>query len=185
VQPLLQPEPTGVDRAEERLGVEGGDTAQHPADLLDTQDGRELPLPLRPQELEERPVPLQHLLGEEADPGVADPQGRGGPAADVPAVQEVGLQLLGRNLVGRFAVEVDEHARGARIRLLRALPLAVQLQGLDHAIVPLGLHGDSPFGEGSRVSTPMVPRESQHTGSSGYSDAEGMTAGRTGLLPSF
>ena len=140
VEAFLQPEPAGIDRGEKGGVVDRADTAQRPADLLDAQDGRELPLPLRPQELEERPVPLQHLLKEEADPGVADPQGRGGPPAHVPPVQEVGLELLGRDLVGRVVLELDEHAHSARIGLLGALPLAVQLQSLNHAVVPLGLH---------------------------------------------
>ena len=135
------------------------DTAQRPADLLDAQDGRELPLPLRPQELEERPIPLQHLLEEEPNPGVADPQGRGGPTADVPPVQEVGLQLVRRDRVGRLVLELDEHAHGTRVRLLGALPFAVQLQGVDHAVVPLGLHpGLPPFLDEKRWGTAMVSR---------------------------
>jgi hypothetical protein len=158
VKALLQPEPAGVDRREKGGVVDRADTAQCPADLLDTQDGRELPFPLRPQELEERPVPLQHLLEEEPDPRVADPQGRGRPAAHIPPVQEVGLQFFRRDLVGRLVLELDEHAHGARIRLLGALPLAVQLQGLDHAVVPLGLHADSPFLDEKRWGTAMVSR---------------------------
>jgi hypothetical protein len=53
VEALLQPEPAGVDRRGKDSVVDRADTAQHPADLFDAQDGRELPLPLRPQELEE------------------------------------------------------------------------------------------------------------------------------------
>lgn len=182
VQPLLQPESTGVDRGEEGVVVEGADTAQRPADLLDAQDGREFPLPLRPQELEERPVSLQHLLEEEPDPRVADPQGGGGPPAHVPPVQEVRLQGIRRDLVRCLVLELDKHPHGACVCLLGALPLAVQLQGLDHAVVPLGLHVDSPFPDEGRWGTTMVPRESQDSGSSGYTEAEEMKAGRRGWL---
>ncbi len=73
----MQPEPAGIDHGEERPVVEGSDTAQRAAHLLDAQDSRELRLPLRPQELEERPVPLQHLLEEEANPGVTDAEACG------------------------------------------------------------------------------------------------------------
>jgi hypothetical protein len=182
VQPLLQPEAAGVDRGEEGVVVGCADTAQYPADLRDAQDGRELPLALCPQELEQRPVPLQHLLDGEPDPGVADPERGGRPAAHGPPVQKVGLQLVRRDLVGGGVLELDEHAHGARVRLLGALPLAVQLQGVNHAVVPLGLHPAAPFPDEKTWGTPMVSRERQDSGSSGAAEPEEVTAGRRGGL---
>jgi hypothetical protein len=64
------------------------------------------------------------------------------------------------------------------VRLLGTLPLAVQLQGLDHAVVPLGLHPASPFLDEKGWGTPMVSRERQDTGSSGEADAEEVKAER-------
>jgi hypothetical protein len=66
---------------------------------------------------------------------------------------------------------------------LGALPLAVQLQGLKHAVVPLGLHPDSPFLDEKGWGTATVSRESQDCGSSGYAEAEEMRVGGKGVLP--
>jgi len=60
-------------------------------------------------------------------------------------VKEVVLKFLFGDEIGRLAVELDEHAQGPRIGLLRAFPFAVELKGLDHSVIPLCLHDTSPF----------------------------------------
>ena len=64
----------------------------------------------RPQERQRGPVAFEDVLREEADATVTDAHGRGGQASDVFAVQEVMLQLLFRNAVGGFMVELREQA---------------------------------------------------------------------------
>ena len=122
-------------------GVDRADTAPHPADPLDAQDGRERPLAWCPQERAEWPVPLQHRRADEPDPRGADPQGGGGPPAHVPPVPDVGGQCVPRDLGGGGRRDRDTHTPGPRRRLLGALPLAVPLQGGDPVVVPLGLQG--------------------------------------------
>jgi hypothetical protein len=60
-------------------------------------------------------------------------------------MEEVVLKLLFGDEIGRLVLEVDEHPQGAGIGLLRALPLAVELKGFDHSLMPLGIHDTSPF----------------------------------------
>jgi hypothetical protein len=61
------------------------------------------------------------------------------------AVEEIVLKLFFGNEIGRLVVELDEHAQGPCIGLLRAFPFAVELKGLDHSVIPLCLHDTSPF----------------------------------------
>jgi hypothetical protein len=79
------------------------------------------------------------------DAAVADPHGAGGPAVDVAALEEVLLQLLFGDLIGRFVIELAEHAQRAHVRLLGSFSEAVQLQGVGGFLVPVG-HEASPVG---------------------------------------
>jgi hypothetical protein len=70
-------------------------------------------------------------------------------------LEEIVLELLLANEIGRLAVELDEHAQGPCIGLWRAFPFAVELKGLDHSFIPLCLHDTSPFSLRMNFPFPM------------------------------
>lgn len=124
------------------------------AHLLAGEHHGEALLAVGADEAEGVPVAAQHVLEEEADPAVADAKGGGGPLVDVSPVEEVVLELGLGDLVGGLGVELNQHAHGAGVGILGALALAVELEGLDGLLVPVGHHGGSP------VVTDQSPRES-------------------------
>jgi hypothetical protein len=64
---------------------------------------------------------------------------------DVFAVEKVVLEFLLREQIGGFVVELRKHAHRAGVSLLSALPLSVELQGIDHTLIPIVHHDISPF----------------------------------------
>jgi hypothetical protein len=90
------------------------------------------------------PIPLEDVLVEETDTAIAEAHGRWGKAIDVSAVQKVVLQLLCRDQVWRFAIELSQQADLTDIGLLSTLPLATELQGGNHLLTQWG-HKISPF----------------------------------------
>ena len=90
------------------------------------------------------PVALEDVLIEEADATVADAHGRWGEAIDVFAVQEVALQLLFRDAVGGFVVELSQQADFPDIGFLRPFALATELERRNHLLTQWG-HEMSPF----------------------------------------
>ena len=90
------------------------------------------------------PVAREDVLIEEADATGADAHGRGGEAVDVFPVQEVVLQLLFGEQVGRFALELSQQAYCTDRGLLGTLTLATELKRSDHVLTQWG-HAISPF----------------------------------------
>jgi|WetSurSiteA1Bulk_404760.scaffolds.fasta_scaffold18905_3 hypothetical protein len=82
------------------------------------------------------PVALKDVLVEEVDTAVTDGHCIGRPFADVLSVKEVGLKFVFGNLFGALPVKVCDHAHSAGLSLLRAFPLAIELKGFDHFVVP-------------------------------------------------
>jgi len=115
--------------------------AHQPAHFLDAENRRQPRLALRPQNVEEMPVALQHVHEEEADPAVADPHRVGRPVVDVAAAQEIPFQFLLGDLIGRLVVELAQHPHRARGGLLRALAPAIERQRVHGLLVPIGHHG--------------------------------------------
>ena len=138
---FLQAQATRVDRAQEGAVVRRSHAAQDRPHLLDTQDRRQACLTLGAQDVEEMPVALQHVHEEEPDAAVADAHRVRRPVVDVAPAQEVGLELRLGDLIGRLAIEGAEHPHRAGVGFLRAFDFAVELQGVDGALVPVGHHG--------------------------------------------
>jgi hypothetical protein len=99
---------------------------------------------LRAHEREGVPVALEDVLREEAEAAVADAHRSGGEAVDVFPVQEVVLQLLFRDVVGGFVVELREQADFTDIRGLSPFAFATELESRDHVLTQRG-HEMSPF----------------------------------------
>ena len=59
-------------------------------------------------------------------------------------MRQVLLKLGLRDRVWGFVIELAEHAQGAHVGLLGALPKAVELKGIGGFLVPVGHHGRSP-----------------------------------------
>ena len=141
---FMEPESQAIDGGEVDLVVQGGGGREEPPDLLHTEDGGETVGGLRAQEREGVPVALEDVLREEADATVADAHGRWGEAVDVFAVQEVVLELLFRDAVGGFVVELSQQADFPDIGFLRPFALATELESRNHLLTQWG-HEISPF----------------------------------------
>ena len=140
----MEPEAQAIDGGEVDLVVQGGSGRQEALDLLHTEDGGETVGGLRAHEREGVPVALEDVLIEEADATVADAHGRWGEAIDVFAVQEVALQLLFRDAVGGFVVELRQQADFPDIGFLSPFALAAEVESRDHLLTQWG-HEISPF----------------------------------------
>jgi hypothetical protein len=145
VETFMKSEAAGIYRSEISIVLKGLDSGQNASDFFHAQDGRKASFILGSEDSEDVPVALEDMLVEEAYAAIADPHGIGRPVVRVFAVEEIFLKLFFGNEIGGLAVEVDEHAQGPCIGLLRAFPFAVELKGLDHSVIPLGLHDTSPF----------------------------------------
>jgi len=91
------------------------------------------------------PIALEDFLLEKTYPVIADAHGLGRPVIDIFALEEIVLEFLLRNQIRGFAVELRKHAHRASVSLLRAFSLSVELQGVDHALIPIVHHDSSPF----------------------------------------
>jgi hypothetical protein len=84
------------------------------------------------------------MVREEADATVAEAHGRGRQAIDGFAVQEVPLQLLCRDAVRGFVVELGQQADFPDRGCLRPFALATEVEGRKHVLPQWG-HEISPF----------------------------------------
>ena len=155
VETFMKPQAAGVYGGEIGIVLEGFDAGQNASDFFHAKDGRKSSFILGSEDSENVPVALEDVLIEEAYPAIADPHSIGRPLISVFPVEEIVLKFLLANEIGRLAVELDEHAQGPCIGLLRALPFAVELKGLDHSVIPLCLHDASPFSLGMNFPPPM------------------------------
>jgi hypothetical protein len=103
---FMEPEAQAVDGGEVDVVVQGGSGRKEPLDLLHTEDGGETVCSLRAQERQRVPVAFEDVLREEANTTVADAHGRWGEAVDIFAMQEIVLQLLFRDEIRGFVVEL-------------------------------------------------------------------------------
>jgi hypothetical protein len=145
VETFVKPQAAGVYGGKIGIVLEGLDSGQNASDFFHAENGRKASFILGSEDSEDVPVPLEDVLVEEAYAAIADPHGIGRPVISVFPLEEIVLELLLANEIGRLAVELGEHAQGPCIGLLRAFPFAVELKGLDHSVIPLCLHDTSPF----------------------------------------
>ena len=145
VETFVKSQAAGVYGGEIGIVLKGFDSGQNASDFFHAEDGRKASFGLRSEDSEDVPVALEDMLVEEAYPAIANTHGIRRPVISVFAVEEIVLELLLVNEIGRLAVELGEHAQGPCIGLLRAFPFAVELKGLDHSVIPLCLHDTSPF----------------------------------------
>jgi hypothetical protein len=155
MESFVKSQAAGVYSREIGIVLEGFDAGQNASDFFHAKDGRQSSFILGSEDSENVPVALEDVLVEEAYPAIADPHSIGRPLIRVFPVEEIVLKLLLSNEIGGLAVELDEHAQGPCIGLLRALPFAVDLKGLDHSFIPLCLHDASPFSLGMNFPFPM------------------------------
>jgi hypothetical protein len=155
MESFVKPQAAGVYGGKVGMVLEGFDAGQNVSDFFHAENGRKASFGLRSEDSEDMPVALEDMLVEEAYAAIADPHGIGRPVVSVFPVEEIILELLLVNEIGRPAVELDEHAQGPCIGLLRAFPFAVELKGLDHSVIPLCLHDTSPFSLRMNFPFPM------------------------------
>jgi len=137
MESLVKAQAAGVYGGKVGVVVEGFDVGKKASDFFDAQDGGKAPFILGAQDSEDAPVAVEDFLVEEAYPAVTDPHGLGGPVIDVFAVEKVVLEFLLRHQIGGFAIELRKHAHRAGVGLLRAFSFTVELQGVDHALIPI------------------------------------------------
>ena len=125
IEAFLKPESAGVDGEQECVVVKGGHGAEDSADFVLAEDGGQAVLFLGLDDVEGVPVAHEDVPVEEADAAIADAHGLGGPLGDVLSMDEVILKLVLGDVIGGFAIKLDEHAQGAHIGLLGAFSLAV------------------------------------------------------------
>jgi hypothetical protein len=145
MESFVKPQAAGVYGGEIGIVLEGFDAGQNASDFFHAKNGWKSSFILGSEDSEDVPVALEDVLIEEAYPAIADPHSIGRPLIRVFPVEEIVLKLLLANEIGGLAVELDEHAQGPCIGLLRAFSFAVELKGLDHSVIPLCLHDTSPF----------------------------------------
>src|SRR5262249_30570231 len=141
---FVEPEAQAIDGSEVRLVVEGGGGREESLDLLHTEDGGKPVCGLHAKEREGVPVALEDMLIEEANATIADADRRWGEAVDVFAVQEVALQLLFRDAVGGFVIELGQQPDFSDIGFLRSFALAAEVERRDHLLTQWA-HTISPF----------------------------------------
>ena len=145
METFVKPEAAGVDGRKIGVILEGFDLGKNASDFLNTENGGKASFGLGSEDSEDVPVSLEDMFVEEAYPAIADPHGIGGPVIDVFPLEEIVLEFLFGDLIGCFAIELDEHANGACVGLLSPFPFAIELKSLDRSVIPLCLHDTSPF----------------------------------------
>jgi hypothetical protein len=141
---FVESESQAIDGGAVDLVVQGGSGPQEALDLLHTEHGGETVRDLRANEREGVPIAFEDVLREEAEATGAEAHGRGGEAVDVVAVQEGVLQLLFRNPVGGFVVELGQQADFPNRGFLSPFALAAEVEGRKHVLTQ-GAHEISPF----------------------------------------
>jgi hypothetical protein len=141
---FMEPQTQAIDGGQVDLVVERGGGGEQPLDLLHTADGGQPVGDLRTNEREGVPITLENMLIEEAEAAVAEAHGRRGEAVDIFAVEEVRLEFLFRDAVGRFVRELGQEADFADISLLGPFALATEVERCNHLLTEWG-HKTSPF----------------------------------------
>ena len=106
---FLQPETTGVGRAQEGVVLRSLDAGKDAAHLLDTEYGGKSSFVLSSEEPRDVPISFEDVLKKEADPAVADAHRIGRPLVDVFAMEEILLELFLAHAIGSLCVEFTEH----------------------------------------------------------------------------
>ena len=145
METFMKPQSAGVDSGKIGVILEGFDLGKNASDFIHAENGGKASFGLSTEDSEDVPVSLEDVLVEEAYPAIADAHGIGGPVIDVLSVEEIVLEFLLGDLIGCFAIELDEHANGASVGLLSPFPFAIELKSLDRFVIPLCLHDTSPF----------------------------------------
>jgi hypothetical protein len=144
VQGFMEPEAQAIDGGEVDLIMQGGSRLEDTSDFFNTEDGGETVGGLCAQERQRGPVAFEDVLIEEADAAVADAHRGWGEAIDIFAVQSVSLELLFRDAVGGFVVELSQEADFTDIGCLSPCALATEVESRDHVLTQWG-HEISPF----------------------------------------
>jgi len=143
-QGFMEPEAQAIDGSEVDLSMQGGSRLEDTSDFFNTEDGGETVGGLCAQERQRGPVACEDVLIEEADAAVADAQRGWCEAIDIFAVQEVSLELLFRDAVGGFVVELSQEADFPDRGCLSPFALATALESHNH-LVTQGGHTMSSF----------------------------------------
>ena len=141
---FMKPKPQAIDGGEVSLIVQGCGRLEKTPDFFNAEDGGETVCGLSPNQRQRVPITLEDVLGEEADAAVANAHGSGGKAVDIFTMQEVGLEFLFGEQVGRFGIELSQQAYLTDIGLLRPLALDTALKRSNHLLTQWG-HEMSPF----------------------------------------
>jgi len=101
---LLQAQTTGVDRGEADSGAGSSDTAEHPSNLFEAEDHRQLLLAWCSNKAEGGPVSVEGVLEEELDAAKRDRARTAGVIFDMLAVEEVLSKFFLGDSVWGFAI---------------------------------------------------------------------------------
>ncbi len=107
VDPLLQPQPTAVYRAQAHLVAHDLHAGQEQTHLIDGEDDRQLFLARRTHHLNGRPLPLQGIHVEKLGLAQDHRQRAGRDTFLVEQVEKVGAQFCFGNLIGGFMIVLD------------------------------------------------------------------------------
>jgi hypothetical protein len=144
VEGFMEPESQAVDGGEVDLIVQGGSGLEQTPNFFHTEDGGEAVCGLSPNQRQDVPIALEDVLIEKSDTTVADAHGSWGEAIDVFAVQEIVLELLFGEQVGRFAIELSQQTDLTDIGLLSPFAFATELECGNHLPAQWS-HEISPF----------------------------------------
>jgi hypothetical protein len=147
---LLQAQPTGVDRGEADSVAGEADTAEHPSNLFEAEDHRQLLLAWGSNTAEGGPVAVESRLEEELDAAKRDSASTAGVIFDILDVEEVLSKFFLGDSVWGFAIVLRSLAHGPDVHLRRTFRQAPALKALDPSLAKLG-HGYPSFdwGDGS------------------------------------
>jgi hypothetical protein len=145
VETFMESQAAGIDGGKIGVILEGFDLGKNGSDFFTAENGRKASFGLGTEDSEDVPVSLEDVFVEEAYAAIADAHGIGGPVMNVLPVEEIVLEFLLGDQVGRFVVELAEHANGAGVGLLSPFSFAIKLKSLDRFVIPLCLHDTSPF----------------------------------------
>jgi hypothetical protein len=101
---LLQAQTTGGDRGEADSGAGSSDTAEHPSNLFEAEDHRQLLLAWCSNKAEGGPVSVEGVLEEELDAAKRDRARTAGVIFDMLAVEEVLSKFFLGDSVWGFAI---------------------------------------------------------------------------------
>ena len=150
MQDFVQSQARGIGREKHRAMLRIRRVRDHVLDLFAAQNrGQRLPLPRR-RDRERRAVALQRRVIEEPQPVRHDIAGTPGPLTISQQMDEIGLHLVVRDLIGRPPIEPGESRHRPQIRFARAVGEPTR-----HHVV---LHPSAQLGH----DTPPYPRRAEH-----------------------